>query len=47
MAVYEKKDKPGWIEIQDFMVLVSLALVTFHNNVLQQEKILQSVCVEE
>ena len=47
MAVYEKKGEPGWIEIQDFMSLVSLALVTFHNDVLQQEKIMQSICDEE
>ena len=47
MAVYEKKGEPGWIEIQNFMGLVSLALVTFHNDVLQQEKILQAICDEE
>ena len=47
MAVYEKKGEPGWIEIQEFMGLVSSALVTFHNDVLQQEKIMQSICDEE
>ena len=47
MAVFEKKGEPGWIEIQDIMVRVSLALVTYHNDILQQEKIMQPVTTEE
>ena len=47
MAVFEKKGEPGWAEIQNIMVPVSLALVTFHNNILQQEKIMLPVTDEE
>ena len=47
MAVFEKKGEPGWVEIQNIMVPVSLALVTYHNNILQQEKIMLPVTDEE
>ena len=47
MAVFEKKGEPGWVDIQNIMVPVSLALVTFHNNILQQEKIMLRVTDQE
>ena len=47
MAVFEKKGDPGWIDIQDSMIAVSRALLTFHNNVFLQEKMLVSISDQE
>ena len=47
MIVFDKKGELGWREIQDSATLVSQALVTYHNNIFLQEKLLMPIGVEE
>ena len=47
MVVFDKKGKLGWREIQDSATLVSQALVTYHNNIFLQERLLMPIVVGE
>ena len=47
MVVFDKKGELGWSEIQDSATLVSQALVTYHNNIFLQERLLMPIVVGE